>query len=256
MIKYTSDLINILAILGALAWLPHVIIWLRNWLVKPSIEIISDNEIEIGYTTYGPILNIHLAFLSRRKKSLIKNIELELTHEDHGQQTFSWVWFEEILYETDVPKAGIFPTRKNQRAIAINLNKDELIEKKIGFQQHNFKEEHERLLQKTTQEYLNLYNAGRDINELESKNSYNQLLSHYKDYFNWRSGEYHAKFIITLSENNLKFEHSFKFDLISSNIESLENNIQIAKSIAEYSFISKDKEVNENWAWIIRKKKT
>jgi hypothetical protein len=194
----TFGMYEVLAILGALAWLPQVFVWVKNWLAKPKLTIISDKELEIGYTSFGPILNVSLAFLSEDKKALIKTIEVELTHEKNDTQRFSWDWFEETLYELNVPNTGLLPTKKNQKAIAINIDKDQLIEKKIGFQQNTFKTEHKRLLQTTTEEFLNLYNADQDTATIKSHKCYNDLLDHYKNSFSWKVGTYNAKFIVTV----------------------------------------------------------
>lgn len=43
------EIIDIIAILGALAWLPQIISWVYNWLKKPKISIYHDGEAEVGY---------------------------------------------------------------------------------------------------------------------------------------------------------------------------------------------------------------
>lgn len=53
---------DFLAVLGALAWLPFIIQMIREKLKKPKLKIIPDKQIEIGYTTLGPIFNINIAF--------------------------------------------------------------------------------------------------------------------------------------------------------------------------------------------------
>jgi len=51
---------KILAVLGALAWLPQLFIIIKNVLVKPIVKIIPENQLEIGYTLFGPIINGNL----------------------------------------------------------------------------------------------------------------------------------------------------------------------------------------------------
>ena len=55
-------LIDWIAILGALAWTPHLVNLVREWLAKSKVRVITQREVEIGFTTYGPIFNIRLAF--------------------------------------------------------------------------------------------------------------------------------------------------------------------------------------------------
>ena len=129
----TFGMYEILAILGALAWLPQVFIWIRNSLAKTKMTIISDKEFEIGYTSFGPILNVRLAFLAEGKKALIRTVELELTHEKNDTQKFSWDWFEETLYELNVPNTGLLPTKKIKRQLQSTLTKTNSLRKKLVF---------------------------------------------------------------------------------------------------------------------------
>jgi len=43
---------------------------IRYFLVKPDVKIINGNELEIGYNTLGPILNLQMDFISDNKKSV------------------------------------------------------------------------------------------------------------------------------------------------------------------------------------------
>lgn len=69
-------LIDIIAILGALAWLPQIISWIYNWLKKPKISIYRDGEAEVGYIKNGNAFNLRFSFLARDKHALIDDIEL------------------------------------------------------------------------------------------------------------------------------------------------------------------------------------
>jgi hypothetical protein len=54
--------IDWVAISGALAWTPHVFAAVRKAITKPEIRIIITRFGEIGFTTFGPIFNLGLAF--------------------------------------------------------------------------------------------------------------------------------------------------------------------------------------------------
>ena len=42
-------IIDIIAILGALAWLPQIFAWIYHWLQKPKIQIFNEEEAEVGF---------------------------------------------------------------------------------------------------------------------------------------------------------------------------------------------------------------
>lgn len=150
---------QILALVGALSWLSILSNIIIKLVIKPSLEIISDNEIELGYTTLGPIFNLHLAFIVENKKALIRKVDLNLVHQNNDSNLLSWEWFEETLYIMNLPERNI-PTRKNQKAIAININEGDMIEKKIGFQHNSFKNQYSQLIKETNQKYLNVVVEG------------------------------------------------------------------------------------------------
>ena len=243
------NIYNLLAILGALAWIPPVLIFIRNKIIKPKINIITDTELEIGYSKLGPIINTSLAFISENKKALIKKIEAELTHENNDVQKFTWDWFEEILYQIDIPNTGVMPTRKNQKAIAINLKNEELVEKKIGFQQNNFKKRRKELTQKTVEDAIIIDKSGKERKEINSKKSYNDLIDHYKHSFNWKTGDYSLKFIIFETSLKNPIEKKINFSLIPLDVNTLESNIELCKVYHDNLLIDTKIE-NIPWRWV------
>lgn len=244
-----DTLFKTLAILGALAWLPQIITLIKNIFIKPNLKIIPSNQLEIGFTSFGPIINTNIAIVAENKKALVDNIEIELTHESNEKQIFKWQWFEETLYVVDLPdQSGTLPTRKNQTAIALNITKDELIEKKIGFQQYKFKKKHKTLLQNAIEESLIFENAGKDIKELKATKNYNDLKKLYQDDFNWKVGRYSIKYKVF--ENSLKnpFVCEVFFKMTSLDINSLKLNIENCASEIERVLIDPDKQY-PRWNW-------
>ncbi len=158
----TDSIFQILAIFGALAWLsPLVIPWIKRKIVKSKIAILTDKILEIGYTNYGPILNINFSILVKDKNALIEKINLGLQHENQETHSFSWEWFEEQILQMDVPDYGSMPFKKNQKAVAINAITNILVEKKIGFQSPDFQKKYIDLLLATNETFSNLTKARR-----------------------------------------------------------------------------------------------
>jgi len=244
-----ETMFKILAVFGALAWLPQLIIFFRNILIKPKLKIIPETQLEIGYTTFGPIINTKIAFVSENKKALIENIELELTHENNDTQKFVWKWFEEILYVVDLPdQSGSLPTKKNQTAIAINLLKDELIEKKIGFQQKTFQKDQKILIQKTIEDAINLAKAGKQIEDLQASKNYNDLKDIYQNGFNWKIGEYSIKYKVYVSSLKSPFVKKVSFKMTSLDVNSLKTNIDKCISEIERTYVNPKLEL-PIWNW-------
>lgn len=242
-------LIDIIAILGALAWLPQIISWIYDWLKKPNISIYHDGEAEVGYIKNGNVFNLRFSFLSREKHALIDNIELILTDKDGAHHTLKWVWYSETFYELQGP-TGNSTMAKQQNAIAINVFRDVLIEKFIGFQSIAFLEKRKQLAYKLTTFIENQKANGKiDIDTIKRSHEYNELIRLYKNSLLWKSGEYSAVAKIHIADTNETIEHKFKFRLSDLEIETLNKNIELAKSLIDCEFIDTTQQLTGSWLW-------
>ena len=245
-----DNMFKILAVLGAMAWLPQLIIFIRNILTKPRLKIIPEYELELGYTTFGPIINTSLALVAEKKNALIEKIEIELTHENNDTHKFTWKWFEETLYTIDLPdEAGSMPTKKNQTAIAINVLKDQLIERKVGFQQNSFQTEQKIIVQNTVEDAINLSKANKPIADIKASKNYNNLKDLYQNCFNWKVGGYIINYKIYESSISKPFMKQVMFQLTALDINSLKTNIEKCHSETERIYI--DPEIKlPLWNWV------
>jgi hypothetical protein len=245
-----------LAVIGAFAWLPTIIQWIKDYLKKPKLTIVSGKEFDVGFTTFGPIINMSLAFLSENKKALINKIELELVHENNDTQKFSWVWFEEVLYTIDIPDGTPLDTKRNQTAIAIKIGLDELIEKRVGFQQDSFKSEYDKqfkLLREEEREYMKIEKPRID---LKATQSYRALHDLFSNSFFWKVGNYHVKINAFILENNTKVTHTLKFNLTNLDIKLLQSNIGSCHTLLEKRFVDEKLPDIKPWNWVPTNKHT
>ena len=240
---------EILAILGALAWIYPLAILIRGILTKAELEIINHKQIEIGYTTYGPIVNIDLAFSSNNKDAFIKKIVIKLEHESKENIELIWEWFEEELLEMHVPESGIVPYRKNQRAIAIKVPTQTLIEKKVGFQSQKFKKEYSKAFSATNQKQINIVDNGQNIEQLKTTNEYNDFLDLFKNHFSWRKGQYQGEIQVEIAKRKELFTQPFSFELTTLDIKNLESNIIACQKSVEVYFVLPDSEYQSVWKW-------
>lgn len=88
-----------LAIIGSLAWVYPLIQWINEKLMRTELEIITHKELEIGYSTFGPILNLKMAFSASKDDAFVKEVAIELVHESNQIEKYKWDWFEEIIME-------------------------------------------------------------------------------------------------------------------------------------------------------------
>jgi len=245
------DFYDFLAVLGALAWLVPLISWIRNLLLKPKLSIISHKELEIGYTTLVPILNINLAFSVEKKEALIKKIDIILRHENNETHQFSWDWFEEQVLQMEIPDPdlGSMPFKKNQKAIAIKVLTDTLIERKIGFQKEEFKEAYNKLFNSTNEIYNNIYQSSADIDSFKISKEYNEFLDYFKNSFIWKVGKYSAKIKVYI-EHVVPFEHDLNFQLTNLELKGLETNINTCQKTIKNHYTKEDPGYKADWKFV------
>ena len=242
---------ELLAILGALAWsAPIVVPWLYKRIIKPKLIIITHNVIEIGYTTFGPIVNINMSFLSENKEALIKAIKISLRHENNETHIFEWEWFEESLGQMDMGTTGIYSQTKNQKAVALRVKENDIVERKIGFQNSDFKIKYNDLINRTNEAQYRLQRADKDLSLIVDDVSYNDLQDHLKNSFFWNLGMYTIDVEIFLLGISERAKHSISFRLSNYDKVRLESNIEYCKNFIENSYVTLDPKYSEIWNWV------
>ena len=92
-------------------------------------------------------------------------------------------------------------------------------------------------------------NGEIDVDAIKRSNEYNELIRLYKNSFLWKSGEYSAVAKIHIADTNENIEHKFKFKLSDLEIDTLNKNIEFAKSVVDYEFIDSTQELKGTWLW-------
>lgn len=242
-------LIDVAAILGALAWLPQIFTWIYKWLSRPKVSIFHDTESEAGCIKNGCAFNVRLSFLSRKKHALIDDIQLYLTDKDGALHILKWMWCSETLYELLGPE-GNATMSKQQNAVAINAYEDALIEKFVGFQSPEFNDERKRLSYQL-QSFIENQKSGGAVNVdiVRQSNEYNNLVRLYKSNFLWKAGEYKCVLKVHVADTNQIIEHGFKFILSDIEEDALRKNLEVAKLAIEREFIDPSSPITSSWVW-------
>lgn len=159
------------------------------------------------------------------------------------------MWYSETFYELQGP-AGNSIMAKQQNAIAINAFKDVLVEKFIGFQSVTFLEKKKQLAYKLTTLVENQkINGNINIDDIKRSNEYNELVRLYKNSFFWKAGEYSAVAKIHIADTNETIEHKFNFRLSELEIDTLNKNIEFAKSVIDCEFVDTTQQLTGTWLW-------
>ncbi len=244
---------HILAILGALAWLPHFVSFIKNWVTKPQIRIITHIFPEIGFSVLGPIFNMRMAFSVKNKDIVITGIKVIVKHESGYKTEFLWQGITQQLLQMRSPDAETIPFEKEQSVLAIKLTPREVEERFIQFQNPQYLEKRKELDDKGLKKLIflkgtNAYEPDNFVNSEEMKDMYSFI----KQSFNWKTGQYSVSFELDSPEKFELLDHQYTFSLNPMDIEALENNKELIEVYYKNIFISPN-EVKETppieWNW-------
>jgi hypothetical protein len=243
--------IEILAIIGALSWTYPLIMWLDRRFTRTKMEIINHKEFQIGYTSFGPILNIDLALSASKSDAFVKDISITLKHESNQTEIFKWEWFEENLMEFEIPDSGgIVPYKKNQKAIALKVLTNTLAERRIGFQKPLYHNGYSEQYQKTFEIYQNYISKNVDVNELKAAKEYIDFENFFKNNFIWKVGKYTGTLTCKVANSKKSFKKDIEFYLTNIDIRKLEANVILCLDTLENHFINDNPDFNVNWNWV------
>lgn len=247
--------IEIVAYIGALAWLPHILGWAYREVVKPQIRVSCALTAEVGYSTLGPIVNINLAISTERRDALIEKITLALIHEKGEKRTLVWQTLNEHEQEFRTAEGQTSQWTRSQPATALKVGQFFLAEKRVGFQDLEFLNQWKQLESKLIEHYRHLKNTKNpDPFEavLQSK-EYSALLAFFRDYIYWKAGRYTFEFV--LEEAHLKTPHKETFQMVLSQLDvtSLKGNVELGEQWVRAIFAAMEERTDvvapKIWYW-------
>jgi len=226
-----STVTAILAIIGALAWLPQIVAWFYVWLVKPRLRFVPDTKAEIGYNILGSIFNQNFAIATKFKDALIERVYLTLTHESGESHEFIWKSLNEKGFEVTDLSGRRAEYSKLQSAIALKVWVMGLLEKKILFRDYKYEKRFGDLFNELIekQSHLKKVDEHNYKSQLLKSKELSDLLDFIKSSFYWKQGKY----VVSLyaNETSLKKPHveHFEFSLTKNDHERLEKNVEYSQ---------------------------
>ena len=217
--------IDYIAIFGALAWTPHLIILLKSWFFKSRVRIITQKNVQIGFTTFGPIFNLRLAFAVEHKDIVVSDIKVRVRHESGEEKIFEWQGITQHLGTMKTPNVGDMPYEKEQSVLAIKLNQKEIEERFIRFQDPIFIQEQRDLIDKSVKKLAYLQSEKKyEPEEFLRAEEMTDLYTFNNQAFTWKSGRYHTTIEIQSPEGFTLVDNEREFSLSPIDIERLEKN--------------------------------
>lgn len=242
------------AILGALAWVPHLIKLLKEVLTRPVVRIITQRTAEIGYTSLGPILNLRIAFSVRYRDIVVSSIKIKLKHESGEERILSWQGIIQRLGQMQTPEDGPIPWEKELSVLAIKLTEKEVEERLIRFQEDDYHTNKDNYESKAVKRLTYLKEKGKyEPDEFLKSEKMIDLYSFIKHWFNWKHGKYTLTFELDSPEKFKIKDNAYEFTLNPLNIELLESNKDLIPLSYEdlYKFgIEGYKPHTINWNWV------
>ncbi len=242
------ELIDWIAILGALAWTPHLFSIIKKALMIPEIRVITEKFGSVGFTTYGSIFNLRLAFSIKNSDIVISDLKIRLKHESGEERIFEWQNMRQQISTITTLDGGVMPTEKNHSVLAIKLNQNDIIERSIECREISYinginKYEINAIKKKA---YLQEQNEYVEADFLRCQEM-TDLFNYMKHSFSWKAGAYKAIIEIKSPEKFSLVDNQYEFSLNPIDIEFLDKNKeQIAMS---FETVKEDKSNLVSWVW-------
>ena len=221
-----------IAIVGALAWLPPIVGAINEWLTRPEVRIITQPAPEIGFTTFGPICNMRLAFSVKNKDLVVTGLKLDITHESGEARIFEWRGITQKMGQMNYPEIGPVPFEKELNVLAMKLVERDIEERFVRFQESAFLESKSTAEKRATKRLAYLKQQGAlDIEAFLKCEEMSDVYSCIKQGFSWKAGNYKIRIVLESPENFLVSDDRYEFSLSLVDIEHLEANkasIQLA----------------------------
>lgn len=218
-----------IAIIGALAWAPQIVTWIRDYLAKPRLTLFPAPAAEIGFSTFGTVLNLTCAISAAVDDAVIERMEADLTHENGQRFTLPWRNLHENIAEIETVTGEVERHRRQQTALALKVATVELAEQIILFQDAEFQK---RLIGaaaalENRRDHAAKHVVGEDLEvALLKSDEFAHLEQVVRSGMCWQEGTYDVVFRAKIAERRAPFEFRYRFHLTATDIARLRDNIE------------------------------
>lgn len=246
---------DLVAYIGAAAWVPQIGTWVYSAYSKPKLKIVSAGTIEIGFSVYGPIANATLAISAERKDAFIERMTLRVTHE-HGEQRFlDWRFLNEAQQQIRDPQGNVSSQFRNTPAVALKVSTLALTERTVGFRDPQFE-----ALERSTDGSLDArfrhneakMGNGAALEDLLQSMEFSAVRRKFEDFMYWRTGRWEFLFSAQVSGVKEPHKQTFTTTFSDQDIITLKRNFELLPSYARAILSTKPEDrrlIDWNWAY-------
>ena len=242
------------AYIGAAAWLPQIIAWIYRAVVRPKLRVVSNQMAEVGFTNYGPIFNVRMAFFVENRDLIIDGIDLIVRHEGGEERMFRWAGLGETFSEITDSAGNKQIVGKDQTPIAIKVVTQSLLEKLVRFQEPGFHAADRRITSTLVSHFNFLKHKSPDgfvPQVLESK-EYFSVVEQRQKWFWWKPGRYEITLKLGSPQKFQLLSSKFAFELQEVDVDQLRRNIPLIDTEIRNTVMSNVRDVKPDqftWQW-------
>ena len=216
---------EVLAYIGAAAWLPQTLIPLYNKFNKPTIAIHADHTAQIGYTLYGPIININLA-LHSSKEIIIDFIGIQISRVNGQIHEFRWAGITETFSQIKSLQGENQIIQREHSPLLFRISTLSTLEYFFRFQEQKFHCDQITTSSELLKKFSTLRADNKDYpSSIIKSDEFQKYLEFMESYFWWKPGKYKIVFEIK-AKSKLKLTRcSYTLNLENTHVNTLRANL-------------------------------
>ncbi len=244
------DATEIAAIVGAAAWLPILGQWVyRTWIAKPKLDVVVGSSGELGYTTFGAVLNPDLALRVQGKPALITKITIDLRHQQGRQTTLHWNGTTEVLQQAQSNSGDHASFTRTHSAVAMQvLPNTDVVPRKFQFNDSAagrlFNEKSVLLARR-----LDRLPPPILLPAVQQSDEYIDLAEHGQESFPWEAGDYTATLSVEVQELKKPVSVGFSFSINAMQVTRIQANVATIKQETDCISINTPNAPLPVWNW-------
>jgi hypothetical protein len=223
---------DIVAIIGAAAWVPQIVRWVYKALRKAKLELISAPKLVLGYTSSGPFLQLTASVSSQNRDVIVTKMNISRRHQSGEQRRLQWSSVTESLASFQVPTESpvAMNMSKPQSVLAIKATTETLSERHIAFIDLRFVGELQDKVNLAREHFKYLSGEVTEPTEqmLHSK-EFKEAQQFSTESIFWREGVYRLDLEILGRQLNTPHLEVLRINLTRQDIEEMQLNVDLVR---------------------------